>query len=60
MDVLEHEPPRDEWEQKITTHPPQGIDDPPHIGAETREAQDRIVDELLGNLLETVKRVVTK
>ncbi len=58
LDVLEHEPPHDEWELKITAHPKVLMT--PHIGAETKEAQDRIVDELLGNLLETVKRVVAK
>jgi len=56
LDVLEHEPPREDWENELVRHPKVLVT--PHIGAETREAQERMVDELIGNILEAAKQVI--
>ncbi len=40
LDVLEHEPPREEWELELIRHPRVIVT--PHIGAETIEARKRI------------------
>ncbi len=40
LDVLEHEPPREEWEIKLVRHPRVIVT--PHIGSETIEARRRI------------------
>lgn len=56
LDVLEHEPPREEWELALIKHPKVVVT--PHIGAETEEAQARIVDELVFNIKDALERVV--
>ncbi|MFP3044383.1 MAG: D-2-hydroxyacid dehydrogenase [Thermocladium sp.] len=56
LDVLEHEPPREDWENELVKHPKVLVT--PHIGAETREAQERMVDELIGNILEATRQVI--
>jgi D-3-phosphoglycerate dehydrogenase len=53
LDVLEQEPPRDEYLLKLIRHPKVVVT--PHIGAETVEAQDRIADELADNIIEAVR-----
>ncbi|ABW01627.1 D-2-hydroxyacid dehydrogenase [Caldivirga maquilingensis] len=55
LDVLEHEPPREDWEIKLIQHPKVVVT--PHIGAETIDAQGRIVDELVFNIQEALERV---
>ena len=55
LDVLEHEPPREDWEIKLIQHPKVVVT--PHIGAETIEAQARIVDELALNIQDALERV---
>lgn len=55
LDVLEHEPPREDWEFKLIQHPKVIIT--PHIGAETIDAQRRIVDELVTNIQDALERV---
>ncbi|WP_291765545.1 D-2-hydroxyacid dehydrogenase [Caldivirga sp. UBA161] len=55
LDVLEHEPPREDWEIKLIQHPKVIVT--PHIGAETIDAQGRIVDELVSNIQEALERV---
>jgi len=55
LDVLEHEPPREDWEFKLIQHPKVIVT--PHIGAETVEAQGRIVEELVANIQDALERV---
>ncbi|WP_291998645.1 D-2-hydroxyacid dehydrogenase [Caldivirga sp.] len=55
LDVLEHEPPREDWEFKLIQHPKVVIT--PHIGAETIDAQRRMVDELVSNIQDALERV---
>ena len=52
-DVLEHEPPT-ELEMKLVRHPRAVIT--PHIGSQTREAQERIAVEIARKLLEILRR----
>lgn len=40
LDVLENEPPREEWEIKLINH--SNVVVTPHIGSQTKEAQERI------------------
>ncbi|MBP1357480.1 MAG: 3-phosphoglycerate dehydrogenase [Sulfolobus sp.] len=55
LDVLEQEPPKDDIYKKVISHPKVIVT--PHIGSETRQAMDRLADELALNILETVKRL---
>ena len=49
LDVLEHEPPMEDWERELVNHPRVIVT--PHIGAETHEAQRRIAEILVDKLL---------
>ncbi len=55
LDVLEQEPPKDEIYRKVISHPKVIVT--PHIGSETRQAMDRLAEELANNILEAVKRL---
>ncbi len=48
LDVLENEPPKEEWEFKLINHPRVIVT--PHIGAQTREAQRRVAETILEKL----------
>ena len=52
LDVLEHEPPREEWEWRLVRHPRVIVT--PHIGAETREARARVAEETAYAILEAL------
>jgi D-3-phosphoglycerate dehydrogenase len=52
LDVLEQEPPKDDYLWRLIKHPKVIVT--PHIGAETKEAADRIAEELAKNIIETV------
>ncbi len=52
LDVLEHEPPREEWEWRLVRHPRVIVT--PHIGAETREAKRRVAEETAYAILEVL------
>lgn len=52
LDVLEQEPPKDEYLWRLIKRPKVIVT--PHIGAETKEAADRIAEELAKNIIETV------
>ncbi len=45
LDVLEHEPPKEPWELELIRHPRVIVT--PHIGSQTKEAQERIAYEIL-------------
>jgi len=49
LDVLEHEPPREDWERELVNHP--NVIVTPHIGAETPEAQGRIAKLLVERIM---------
>ena len=48
LDVLENEPPKEEWEFKLIKHPRVIVT--PHIGAQTIEAQRRVAEVILEKL----------
>jgi len=52
LDVLEEEPPRSPHLLELLRHPK--VLATPHIGSETREAMDRIAEELACNILEAL------
>ncbi len=52
LDVLEHEPPREEWEWRLVRHPRVIVT--PHIGAETKEAKRRVAEETAYAILEAL------
>ncbi len=52
-DVLEHEPPETEYEKKLIEHPRVILT--PHIGAQTREAQERVAIEIVRRIVEELK-----
>nr|WP_244403870.1 D-2-hydroxyacid dehydrogenase [Pyrolobus fumarii] len=52
LDVLEHEPPKEEWEWRLVHHPRVIVT--PHIGAETREAKRRVAEETAYAILEAL------
>ncbi len=52
LDVLEHEPPREEWEWRLVHHPRVIVT--PHIGAETAEAKRRVAEETAYAILEAL------
>ena len=49
LDVLEHEPPREDWELELVRHPRVIVT--PHIGAETIEARKRIAKIVADKIL---------
>lgn len=53
FDVLEEEPPRSQHLLELIKHPRVVVT--PHIGAETREAMERVADELACSILEALK-----
>ncbi len=53
LDVLEHEPPREEWELKLVQHPRVIVT--PHIGAQTPEAQRRVAEVILAKLSRVIE-----
>ncbi|PVU72728.1 3-phosphoglycerate dehydrogenase [Vulcanisaeta sp. SCGC AB-777_J10] len=53
LDVLEHEPPVEDWERELVNHPRVVVT--PHIGAETKEAQRRIAEILVDKLLRIIE-----
>ncbi|MCS7132546.1 MAG: D-2-hydroxyacid dehydrogenase [Aigarchaeota archaeon] len=53
LDILENEPPKEEWELKLINHPRVIVT--PHIGAETDEAQRRICEIVISKLEEALK-----
>lgn len=53
FDVLEEEPPRSQHLLELIKHPRVIVT--PHIGAETREAMERVADELACSILEALK-----
>jgi D-3-phosphoglycerate dehydrogenase len=53
LDVLEHEPPVEDWERELVNHPRVVVT--PHIGAETQEAQRRIAEILVDKLLRIIE-----
>ncbi len=53
LDVLEHEPPREEWEWRLVHHPRVIV--VPHIGAETVEAKRRVAEETAYAILEALE-----
>jgi len=55
LDVLEHEPPRTEYDVKLVRH--EKVVVTPHIGSETFEAQERIAHELVENIVEALERL---
>ncbi len=57
LDVLENEPPREEWEIELIRHPRVIIT--PHIGSETYEARRRIAKLLADKICSTLKMVMT-
>ncbi len=57
MDVFEHEPPTPE-EFDLINHPRVSVS--PHIGASTREAQDRVGVEIAQKVVETLNARVTE
>ena len=57
MDVFEHEPPTPE-EFDLINHPRVSVS--PHIGASTREAQDRVGVEIAQKVVETLNEPVTE
>lgn len=49
LDVLENEPPKEQWEFELLNHP--NVIVTPHIGAQTKEAQEKIAVELVGKIM---------
>ncbi|NOZ88888.1 MAG: 3-phosphoglycerate dehydrogenase [Crenarchaeota archaeon] len=52
LDVLEHEPPATEAEKRLVSHPRVFVTT--HIGASTREAQQRVAEETARKLIEAL------
>lgn len=53
LDVFEEEPPRSALYRKLIKRP--GVVTVPHIGAQTREAQSKIAEDLAKNLVRAIK-----
>ncbi len=49
LDVFITEPPADEWEKKLVAHP--NVICSPHIGAQAKEAQDKVAEEAAHNMI---------
>jgi len=54
-DVFWNEPPKEEWELELLKH--ERVIVTPHIGAQTKEAQQRVAEITLQNLLAAMKEV---
>ncbi|MEB3852170.1 MAG: hypothetical protein LRS49_06305, partial [Desulfurococcales archaeon] len=52
LDVIEHEPPKTEAEATLARHPRVIVT--PHIGASTREAQERVATQLATRIIEAL------
>ncbi len=57
LDVFEHEPPTPE-EFDLINHPRVSVS--PHIGASTREAQDRVGTEIAGTVVEALRASISR
>jgi len=57
LDVLENEPPREEWELELVRHPRVIVT--PHIGSETYEARRRIAKLLADKVSNALRMVMT-
>ncbi len=55
LDVLEHEPPKEDWEWELVRHPRVIVT--PHIGAETPEAQRRIAKILVEKIVNAIREL---
>ncbi|AHC51630.1 3-phosphoglycerate dehydrogenase [Sulfolobus acidocaldarius SUSAZ] len=54
-DVFWNEPPKEEWEHELLRH--ERVIVTPHIGAQTKEAQDRVAEVTAQNLINVMKEM---